>query len=155
MGRKEAAGATEWYASNLLKLSTQVPAVPQVAVTARVPTGLEGVKLVNRASRTMRREARLTDGEVTLFEALEGIGVYTEVDSETSRRLLIDYLDSSSADLDRLVRASSTEPAIVRERLKALLEAAGDHVRADRIEGARSEEARRRALRPVRSWLAR
>ena len=154
VGNREAIGGTEWYAANLLRLSTQVPPVPQIAVTARLPTGIQGIKLVNRSSRTPRRSARRTAGEVTLLEALEGIGTYTEVDALTARRLLLDYIAQVSVSPDRLVRASATEPAVVRERLKALLLAAGDTERAARIEGARSEAARQRAIKPIRAWLA-
>jgi hypothetical protein len=80
VGDSEAIGAAGWYATSVLGLSTQVSPTPVVAVTQRPPTGLRGVRLVNRASRVGRRRAKLNEIEVTLLEALEGWDRYVELD---------------------------------------------------------------------------
>lgn len=149
LGEHEAVGAAEWYAANLLGLSTQVAPVPVVAVSRRAPTGLDGVRLVDRSGRTGRREARLTADEVTLLEALEGWDRYVEADAATAAARLLAALSGEGVRAERLVAASRTEPAKVRERLRWLLARAGRADDADRVEGARSRAARDSALSVV------
>jgi hypothetical protein len=146
VGADEAIGAAGWMAANTVGLSTQVAAIPIVAVSRRLPTGFDNVRLVSRAQRTGRREARLTDAEVTLLEALEGWDRYSELDPDLAVSRLLAFMSSAEVDPRRLVRAAPTETVAVRERLKALLERAGNLAEAARINGARSEAARARAL---------
>jgi hypothetical protein len=149
LGDKDAVGAAEWYAANLLGLSTQVAPVPVVAVSRRAPTGLDGVRLVDRSARTGRREARLTADEVTLLEALEGWDRYVEADAATAAVRLLAALSGEGVRTERLVTASRTEPAKVRERLRWLLARAGRDDDAGRVERARSRAAREAALSVV------
>jgi hypothetical protein len=149
IGEREAVGAAEWYASNLLGLSTQVAPVPVVAVSRRAPTGFEHVRLVNRASRTGRRDAGLNEQEVTLLEALEGWDLFVEVDAATATARLLQALGSDAVRVPRLVAASRTEPAKVRERLRWLLKRAGRVEDAARVDAARSRAARDAALAVV------
>ena len=146
IGSGEAVGAAEWYATNLLGLSTQVSPRPVVAVSRRVPTGLSNVRVVNRASRTARRDAHLNEIEVTLLEALEGWDKYIELDSAAAVSRLQALLRRHDVRVDRLVRASRTESPRVRERLRRLLAEAGLTAQAKRIAGARDVATREHAL---------
>lgn len=146
MGSEVAVGAAETYAANLLGLSTQVSPVPVIALTRRAPTGLAGVRLVNRASRSARREARLNEMEVTVLEALDGWDRYVEVDAATAVERLARVLDGEDVRVGRLVSASRTEPSAVRERLRWLLERTGHADEIRRIEPARDRATRDAAL---------
>lgn len=146
IGKREAVGAAEWYATNVLGLSTQVSPVPVVAVSRRVPTGLPNVRLVNRASRTGRREAHLNEMEVTILEALEGWEKYVELDPAAAVERFEALLRRTEVRVDRLARASRTESARVRERLRYLLRHAGWQAEAEQIEGARRPVTRDHAL---------
>ena len=147
LGAREVVGGAEWYAANLLGLSTQVAPVPVVAVSRRPPTGLHGIRLVNRSGRTGRREARLTADEVTLLEALDGWDRYAELDAAAAAKCRLGVLGRMRTD--RLAAASRTEPVRVRERLRWLLTRAGCDDDAARVEGARSRAAREAALAVV------
>jgi hypothetical protein len=147
VGDKEAIGAAGWMAANTVGLSTQVVPTPIVSVARRLPTGFENIKLVSRAQRTGRRAARLSDAEVTLLEALGDWHRYSELPPDVAVERLLDYMRNMNAEPRKLVRASATEPVVVRERLKALLRHAGLEDQAAGIEGARTEVARRKALK--------
>ena len=146
VGDDEAVGAAEWYATNLLGLSTQVAPVPVIAVSRRPPAGISGVRLVSRTSRTGRRDARLNSLEVTILEALDGWERYVEVDGETAVRRFLVLLAEDRVRLRRLTSAARTETVRVRERLRWLLEQGGHADQATRIDGARSGTARSQAL---------
>lgn len=146
-GDREAVGAAGWYATNLLGLSTQVAPEPVVSITARPPTGLRGVRVINRTSRSGRREARLNDVEVTLLEALEGWDRYIELGSAEALQRFVDVVRRPEIRLDRLVRAAKTESSTVRERLRAVLEAGGWDEQARKIDRARSVSGQARARR--------
>ncbi len=147
LGSREAVGATGWYATNLLGLSTQVSPVEALAVTGRPPAGLRGVRVLSRAARSGRREARLNDLEATFLEALEGWERYVETDGETALARFTELLAGEGIRVERLVRASATEPPAVRERLRAVLRRAGYEQQAERVPAARDRRTRERALR--------
>jgi hypothetical protein len=147
--RGEAVGATGWYATNLLGLSTQVAPAEAFAVTMRPPTSLGRVQVVDRSSRKARRTAHLTDLEVTFLEALEGWERYVEVDLQTATDRFISLVRHGQVRADRLVRASKTEPPVVRERLRWLLHRAGLASLAEKVEGARDPRTRERALASI------
>ena len=142
---REAVGAAGWYATNLLGLSTQVSPTPVVALTRRAPTGLANVRVVDRSSRWGRREARLNETEVTVLEALEAWDRHVELDPADALAAFADIVRRDEVRVDRLVRAAPTESSRVRERLRAVLDAAGFRDDAARIEGARSASSRARA----------
>jgi hypothetical protein len=143
VGDDEAIGATGWNATNLLGLSTQVPAVSSLAVTHRTPQGLDRVRVASRAARTGRRRARLTGLEVTLLEALEGWERYVEADAGAA----LARFGEIDVRISRLVQASTTEPPAVRERLRAVLAYAGHAEEAKAIPPARDQRTRAKALR--------
>jgi hypothetical protein len=145
LGKRAAVGATGWYATNLLGLSTQVSPVETLAVSGRPPTGMQGVKMVDRSQRVGRNDARLTDLEVTFLEALEGWDRYVEAKPKKAVAKFEELMKNGDVRVDRLVSASKTEPAVVRERLRRLLLDAGWAEEAAGVNGARSESAKRRA----------
>ena len=147
MGDREAIGAAGWYATNLLGLSTQVSPEPVVSITGRPPTGLRGIRIVNRASRTGRRDARLNELEVTLLEALDGWERYVELDHATALDRFAEILRQPDVRVERIVRAAATESAVVRERLRAVLEHGGWGDEAAKVGRARSRTSRERARR--------
>jgi len=142
----EAVGATGWYATNLLGLSTQVSPVETLAVSRRPPTGFKQLRLVDRSSRTGRRDAKLNDLEVTLLEALEGWDQYVELSGRAATKRFAEVLGEEGIRVEKLVTASDTEPAAVRERLRYVLDAAGHNEAVHRVRPARSASARERAL---------
>lgn len=144
----DALGATGWHATNLLGLSTQVSPVEALAVTHRRPEGVQG-KLATRAARQGRRDAMLNGLEVTVLEALEGWDRYVEVDGTTALKRFDELLRRDDLRVDRLVIASRTEPAAVRERLRAVLAHAGYKDDAERVRRARDPRTRERALRVI------
>jgi hypothetical protein len=146
IGSREAVGAAEWYATNLLGLSTQVSPVPVIAVSRRAPTGISDVRLISRTSRTGRREARLNGLEVTILEAIDGWDKYVEVDAATATDRFLHALRDDGVRIERLVSASRTESSRVRERLRYLLRQAGRSADAECIDGARSRAGREHAL---------
>ena len=147
VGEREAIGATGWYATNLLGLSTQVAPIETYAVTHRLPTGLGRVKVTSRVARSARRDAKLTALEVTFLEALDGWERYVEADGKTALKRFVAVVRSDELRVDRLVFASRTEPAAVRERLRAVLERSGEHDAAAHVRRARDPRTRARALR--------
>ncbi len=149
IGKDEALGATGWHAANLLGLSTQVSPVEALAVTCRPPAGLTGLKIVNRAARKGRRDAKLNDTEVTLLEALEGWDRYVEVDGKAALRRFEDVIGGDDVRVGRLVKAAATEPPVVRERLRAVLDHGGWPAQAQKITHARDARTRERALRVI------
>jgi hypothetical protein len=149
LGDSEAVGAAGWYATNLLGLSTQVSPVEVLAVTRRPPTGFERVRFVDRSRRTGRRDQGLNDFEVTLFEALEAWDQHVEHPPREATQRFLDLLAGDGVRLDRVVPASRTEPAIVRERLRELLRRLDRDDLANAVPRARSQKARQRALAVV------
>ena len=146
VGGTEAIGATGWHATNLLGLSTQVAPIEALAVTRRAPEGLNKVKVTTRAARSGRRDAKLTGLEVTILEALDGWERYIEADATTALDRFADLFRNGGVRVDRLVRASRTEPPAVRERLRAVLAHAGYTREAERVPRARDHRTRARAL---------
>jgi Family of unknown function (DUF6088) len=154
LGAQEAVGATGWHATNLLGLSTQVSPVEALAVTHRRPEGLHNVKVSSRAARSGRREAKLNGMEVTFLEALEGWDRYVEADGATALERFGELLDREDIRIERLVKASRTEPPVVRERLRAVLRHGDYEEQAERVPGARDPRTRARALRVLADTAA-
>ena len=154
LGAQEAVGATGWHAANLLGLSTQVSPIEALAVTHRRPEGLHNVKVSSRAARSGRREAKLNGMEVTFLETLEGWDRYVEADGATALERFGELLDREDIRVERLVRASRTEPPVVRERLRAVLRHGGYEEQAERVPAARDPRTRARALRVLEGTAA-
>lgn len=123
-------------ATNLLKLSTQIPRYSLIAVPNRAPTASGSVRFVSRAARTDRRTARLTSLEVALLEALEGWDRIIEIPMDEAWIKMSNLLTSKNLDAARLARAARTEPGSVRVRLAALLNESGYKEEAQKIPAA-------------------
>ena len=141
----EALGAAGWYATNLLRLSTQVSPVPVVAATTRVPTGLKDVRVIDRSNRTGRRAAKLNETEVTYLEALEAWEDNVELGNKEAFNRFVELLNLKALREEKLVEASGTESSRVRERLRAVLSESGEHALAEKVKGAKSPSSVRRA----------
>lgn len=134
-------GPAELSAALALGLTTQVPRIETIAVPGRAPRDARGVRFVSRNASTRRRDERLRPTEVALLEALRGWEGLVEVPSTEA----LDRIDLLARDgtlrVDRVVRASTTEPPRVRERLRRLLTAL-NRPEAERVPEARSELVR-------------
>lgn len=135
-------GPAGWSASLALGLSTQVPRHETVAVPGRAPRSLGTVRFVSRAASTKRRDERLRPAEVALLEVLRDWDGLVEVAVDDAIDRIERLAEAGTIRLDRLVRASSTEPPRVRERLRQLLGAIGQPTAADAVRPARSESLR-------------
>lgn len=135
-------GPAGWSAALALGLSTQVPRREMIAVPGRVPRNPGTVRFVSRAASTKRRDERLRPPEVALLEVLRGWDTLVEVPTGAAVERIADLAGSGTLRLDRVVRASATEPPRVRERLRHLLGAMGRPADADAVRPARSESVR-------------
>lgn len=124
-----------------LGLSTQVPRVETIAVPRRAPRATTGVRFVSRASSTRRRDEHLNAAEVALLEVLRDWDRTVEASPSLAVERVGRLIDAGAIRLARVVRASSTEPANTRERLRALLHALGRPDDAERVRPARSSRA--------------
>jgi hypothetical protein len=124
-------GPAGLYAANLLRLSTQVPRRAEIAVPARAPESLGGVRFVARPARSARIGAGLNSTEVALLEVLASWESAVELSPAEAWARLLELLASGQARADRLARAGRTESASVRARLRELLRA---HGRRDLVE---------------------
>jgi hypothetical protein len=135
-------GPAGWSAAHALGLSTQVPRRDTIAVAGRAPRTPSGVHIVSRAASTGRRDERLRPAEVALLEVLRDWDNLVEVPTLEAIDRVARLADTGAIRLDRVARASATEPPRVRERLRRLLGALGRIATAQTIHPARSESVR-------------
>jgi hypothetical protein len=142
-GRASGVGPARLDAARLLGLTTQVGATPTFAV----PYGVEGLtpRLVNRTRRTGRTRNRLTSHEIALLEVLNDWSEVVELPSEAAVRRL-GSLFGSAIRPGAIAAAAATEPARVRERLRALLLASGRNEEAETIMPAVHPQTRLEAI---------
>ena len=136
-------GPAGWSAALALGLSTQVPRRDTIAVPARAPRNPGTVHIVSRAAATLRRDERLRPTEVALLEVLRDWDALVEISAADAIDRITLLVDSGDVRLERLIRASATEPPRVRERLRRLLNALGRSEVAATVRPARSESVRR------------
>ena len=125
-------------ASLALGLSTQVPRHETVAVVGRAPRNPGTVRFVSRAASAKRRDDRLRPAEVALLEVLRDWSVVVDVPAGRAVGRIRRLVDDGTLRVDRLVRASSTEPPPVRVRLRRLLVALGRSTAANAVRQPRS-----------------
>ena len=77
-----------------------------------------------------------------------------EADGATALERFGELLEREDVRVERLVRASRTEPPVVRERLRAVLRHGGYEEQAERVPGARDPRTRARALRVLEGTAA-
>jgi hypothetical protein len=121
-GKNSGFGPARLDAARLLGLTTQVGAKPTFAV----PYEIDGIsaRLVNRARRTGRARNRLNTSEIALLEVLNDWDEVVELPSDRAVERVISLLGSTIRP-GAVAAASATEPARVRERLRAMLSVAG------------------------------
>jgi hypothetical protein len=120
-------------AANVLRLSTQVPRIVEVAVPQRAPTDGGPLRFVSRGARTARLAAGLRPTEVALLEVLGSWDHVVEIPRAEAWARLVAMLGSGEARPERLAQAGRTEPGAVRARLRSLLEASGHDELAEKV----------------------
>lgn len=135
-------GPAGWSAALALGLSTQVPRRETMAVPGRAPRSPGAVRFVSRAASTKRRDERLRPAEVALLEVLRDWDTLVELPVHDAVERIGRVIETGAVRVDRLVRASATEPPRVRERLRRLLGAIGLPAVADAVRPARSDSVR-------------
>lgn len=135
-------GPAGWSAALALGLSTQVPRHETFAVPGRTPRSPGTVRFVSRAASTKRRDERLRPTEVALLEVLRDWDNLVEFPTDAAIERIAGLVETRAVRLDRVVRASATEPARVRGRLRRLLESIGRSDDAEAVRPARSDSVR-------------
>lgn len=137
-------------AANLLGLSTQVPRIPEYAVPTTVPP-IDRIRLVRRETRRSngRWAARLTEVEVALLEVLDSWESVIEIPASEALERMSAILSDGYVRPERLVQASASEPARVRERLRFVLEFAGETRLAKDVRPASTASVAERVLLPL------
>jgi hypothetical protein len=110
-------------------------------VPGRSPRSPGPVHYVSSAASSKRRDERLHPAEVALFEVLRDWNSLVEMPTEDAVNPIARLVDNGSIRLNRLARASDTEPSRVRERLRRLLVALERSDIVDVVRPARSESA--------------
>ncbi len=126
-----------------LGLATQVPRYDTIAVPGRVPRNPGAVRLVSRAASTKRHSEKLRPAEVALLEVLRDWSALVELPVPDAAARIARLLNAGDIRVDKLVRASETEPPRVRERLRRLLADVGKPDVADAVPPARSRSIHR------------
>ncbi len=135
-------GPAAWSAAFALGLSTQAPRRETVAVPGRAPRNTSAVAFVSRAAATKRRDERLRPVEVAVLEVLRDWDGLVEVTERDAVDRIARLVTRGLVRVDRVVRASATEPPRVRERLRRLLHTLGHTSAADEVRPARSASVR-------------
>jgi len=126
-------GPSGYSAALALGLSTQVPRHETFALPIRTPTGLpEGIKVVSRAARRGRLDAKLRPLEVAWLEIADSWRDHVSDPAETERQFLA-ALNSESVRPGSIAAAARTEPPAVKRIITSLLRSAGRAKEADRI----------------------
>ena len=121
-------GPSGWSATHALGLSTQMPAIPELAVTGPAPK-FEGVRFHTRNNATRRG---LSFYELALLEALREFPRFAEVDIAEVARKVADLEAKGKIRMAKVEKVAAREHsprlrenlAIVRELLHALKNAA-------------------------------
>jgi Family of unknown function (DUF6088) len=129
-------------AASALGMSTQLPARAVIAVPSRPPSGTPSIRFVDRSGRYGRVRARLRPTEVALLEVLEDPNRFTELTWDDLTKRMRDLIDVGKLDPTRLSKAALTEPARIRERLRALFRNVGRTSAADAIPARRMPRQR-------------
>lgn len=123
-------------AAHELRLSTQVPKRQEVAVPERPPADIGHIHFVSRANRRGRVDAALRPIEVALLETLSSWEHVLEVPQDEAWKRLGSLVTDGKVRAGNLAKASDTESAKVRVRLRRLLDSVGEGVQAMRIRSA-------------------
>jgi hypothetical protein len=118
---KDGVGPSGIYAAYVLRLSTQIPRLPEYAVPVRIPENLPGMIIRSRAARWKRRDAKLRPTEIALLEVLEGWSNLIEVSDAKAMKTLQRLLKDGDVRATALQVGAGTEPIQVQRRLESLL----------------------------------
>jgi hypothetical protein len=115
-------GPAGWSATQVLGLSTQLPAIPELAVAGPTPT-LKGVRFHQRNNLARRGLSFL---EIALLESLRDFPRYAEVDFDGVTRRVEELVADGRIRLAKVGKAAASEhsPAL-RRNLQAVLEGLG------------------------------
>ncbi len=141
----EGIGPAAWSASLALGLSTQHPRVETIALAKRPPRELAKIEIKNRSGRELRRHERLNRYEVALLEVLEDWNRYVDAPRDAAISRIAQWIDTNAIRVAKLVKAADTEPPIVRENLRGLLQTIGLTNDAQAIKPAATSNVRERA----------
>lgn len=100
------AGPSGVSAANALGLTTQMAAVPTVAVLGRCPTGLHGVRVVSRSNF---ERYHLLPLEIALLEVLREFPLHVEGSWADLVRRVREENERGGIRLDAVLRAAATE----------------------------------------------
>lgn len=126
-------------AANALRLSTQIPRRAEYAVVDRPPTGDNSLRFVDRSARRARATSGLSSLDVAALEVLDGWDRVIETGPEEAMSRLASLLHAGTISPERLARASKTEPAAARARLRYLL---GRNGYLNLVDGVRAPDPR-------------
>lgn len=136
-------------ASNVLGLTTQVPAVEMIAVPTPAPRPIQGVKFVARPGKRRRLDAKLTPIEVAALEVLSDWTDVIDVSPADAVRSLAARVTDGSIRPDRVAKAAADEEGPTRDRLRKVLSVAGHNDLATGIRSSSTAAVTRRALAGV------
>ncbi|MCU1497579.1 MAG: hypothetical protein JWM47_1532 [Acidimicrobiales bacterium] len=121
-----------------LGLTTQVARHETIAVPGRAPRPVAGIRFVSREAAWRRRDERLRPIEVALLEVLRVWPDVVEVSTGAAVSHLARLTAGKGLDLKKVVRASKTEPPVVRDRLRTLLRLLDRSEDADEVRPSRT-----------------
>lgn len=128
VARKLAGDGVGWTgvsAANVLGLTTQVPAVEQIAVPGPAPVAPPGARFISRLGRASRIRARLSPQEVAVMEVLRQWDRVVDIPQSQAVSRLAALVSDGEVRADKLVTASVDETGPTRERLRTVLDKAG------------------------------
>jgi hypothetical protein len=139
---RDGVGYAGMSAANALGLTSHVPGTFEIAVPKRSPSPLSNIRFISRAARDDRRRARLNTMEVGLLETLEAWEEVVDAPYEWAVDWLGKLFDNETLSAEKLAKASGTESARTRERLRNLLSELGYDEEASRIRHAADSSER-------------
>jgi Family of unknown function (DUF6088) len=132
-GSTAGVGPASWSAALELGLSTQHPNKEFVAAPKRIKGNFPRIQIKDRSGRELRRAEHLNRVEVALLEVLEDWDRVVEAPPHAALGHLSKWIDSGAIRVNRVVKASATEPPVVREHLRELLQATGHQKEASQV----------------------
>lgn len=114
------AGPAGWTALRTLGVTTQVPAIDEIAVVGAVPAGIDGVRFHVRRNPD---RFRLTFDEIAALEAIRAWPTHGDRESGDLGSAIRALVSAGRIRPDRLAKAAGREPASVRSKLESLLAA--------------------------------
>jgi len=118
VARDRGAGPAGWTALRALGVTTQLPAVDEVALVGAPPTGIDGVRFHVRRNP---HRLHLTFHEIAALEAVRAWPTHGDRDMRDLGMAVKGLASVGRIRPDRLARAASGEPPRVRDMLGSVL----------------------------------